>query len=74
MSELAAFRTTDDRFLIKSGQCFASTIGKQVSMINRSTLSRAVKPLAAHGWLKSIGETKERVYTCELDSRRFLIR
>lgn len=69
--ELAAFRTTDDRFLIKSGQCFASTIGKQVSINNRVTFSRAVKPLVAHGWLKSIGETKERVYTCELDSRRF---
>lgn len=68
--EFAAFSTVNDRFLIKSGQRFADTIGKQVNINNRVTFNRAAKQLVARGWLKALGETKDRVYACQFNSRR----
>ncbi|USJ86675.1 hypothetical protein [Lactiplantibacillus pentosus] len=68
--ELAAFSTANDRFLIKSGQRFADTMGKQVNINNRVTFNRAAKQLVARGWLKALGETKDRVYACQFNSRR----
>lgn len=56
---------------IHGGQTFIETIGKAYDFNTRMTFTRAVEPLVTNELLKVQGQTKNRVYTCQLAPTEF---
>lgn len=64
------FQVESGLFKITGGQRFVTGVGQRFEINNRVAFTRATKPLIELGLLKGHGETKNRVYTCELTSRK----
>lgn len=71
LPEMKPFYVDHDLFCMFGGQRFMTTIGKKVGITNRTTFARATTQLVERGLLKFKGETKDRIYSCQLNSRKF---